>query len=100
MSQEISVKVLIADREYPLKMEANEVDQVKEAEEEIQQKIKALKANYQVKEKQDLLAMCLLQLLVEKNLMLKGETANSDDFYSKIEDLESFVSGYLKSDSK
>ncbi len=99
MSQEISVKVLIADREYPLKMDASEVDQVKAAEEEIQQKIKALKANYQVKEKQDLLAMCLLQLLVEKNLKLKGETANSGDFYSKIEDLESFVSDYLKSDS-
>ena len=98
MSQDVSIKVVVADREYPLKVHSEEVELVKAAEKEIQSKMVALKANYQVKEKQDLLAMCLLQLLVEKN---KASSASQEsvvdvDLYSKIVDLESFVSDYLK----
>jgi len=95
MSQNSSVKVLIADREYPLKVNENELDQVKDAESEIKQRLKTLKASYQVKEKQDLLAMCLLQMVVEKN-QKSPDSDNNKDIYSKIEDLESFVSDYLK----
>ena len=98
MSQEVSIKVMIADREYPLKLSEDERDMVQGAEQEIDRKIKALKANYQVKEKQDLLAMSLLQLLVEKNKQLKlgVEEALDMELYGKIADLESFVSDYLK----
>ena len=96
MSQETAVKVLIADREYPLKLNEGEVEGVRAAELEIQQKLKNLKANYQVKEKQDLLAMCLLQLVVEKNQKSSVDT-DASGFETKIKDLESFVSDYLKS---
>ena len=95
MSQNSSVKVLIADREYPLKVNENELDQVKNAESEIKERLKTLRASYQVKEKQDLLAMCLLQMVVEKNQKNSGPDEN-EDIYSKIKDLESFVSDYLK----
>ena len=95
MSQNSSVKVLIADREYPLKVNENELDQVKNAESEIKQRLKSLKASYQVKEKQDLLAMCLLQMVVEKN-QDNSSSDESEDIYDKIKDLESFVSDYLK----
>ncbi len=94
MSQSSSVKVLIADREYPLKVSENELDQVRGAESEIKKRLKALKTNYQVKEKQDLLAMCLLQLVVEKNQNQSG--SGDKDIYNEIKDLESFVSDYLK----
>lgn len=94
MSQSSSVKVLIADREYPLKVSENELDQVRGAESEIKKRLKALKVNYQVKEKQDLLAMCLLQLVVEKNQNQSG--SGDKDIYNEIKDLESFVSDYLK----
>jgi cell division protein ZapA len=95
MSQEASVKVLIADREYPLKVGENELDQVKNAEIEIKQRLKSLKASYQVKEKQDLLAMCLLQLVVEKNQKI-SDPDDRKDIYGKVKDLESFISDYLK----
>jgi len=95
MSQSSSVKVLIADREYPLKVNENELDQVKNAESEIKQRLKSLKASYQVKEKQDLLAMCLLQMVVEKNQNNSSSDEN-EDIHDKIKDLESFVSDYLK----
>lgn len=98
MSQSVSIKVVVADREYPLKVQSEEVELVKAAEKEIQSKLVALKANYQVKEKQDLLAMCLLQLLVEKNksTSMQPESSVDVDLYGKIVDLESFVSDYLK----
>lgn len=94
MSTETAIKVLIAEREYPMKVGTGELDQVKAAEQEIQQKLKELKANYKIKEKQDLLAMCLLQAVVEKNQDL--ESKSEAELHSKIEDLESFVSDYLK----
>ncbi|MFT6716912.1 MAG: cell division protein ZapA [Saprospiraceae bacterium] len=95
MSQNSSVKVLIAEREYPLTVSESELEQVKNAESEIKKRLKSLRASYQVKEKQDLLAMCLLQMVVEKNQNSSSSDEN-EDIYSKIEDLESFVSDYLK----
>jgi cell division protein ZapA (FtsZ GTPase activity inhibitor) len=95
MSQNSSVKVTIAQREYPLRVQEQELEQVREAEIEIKKRLNSLKASYQVKDKQDLLAMCLLQLVVEQN----QESSKSNDhehIYAKIQDLESFVSHYLK----
>lgn len=94
MSTSTAVKVLIADREYPLKVNNDELEQVKEAENEIKEKLKTLKASYQVKEKQDLLAMCLLQMVVEKNGKKEQRTEDAD-VHRKIVDLESFISDYL-----
>ncbi len=95
MSQNSSVKVTIAQRDYPLKVQEQELEQVREAEIEIKKRLNSLKASYQVKDKQDLLAMCLLQLVVEKN---QGTSKPNDHghIYAKIQDLESFVSDYLK----
>lgn len=96
MAADQQIKVLIADRDYPLKVSEEELDSVLTAEKEIAAKLKTLRASYQVKEKQDLLAMCLLQVVVEKNKGNNTETDNNGSVYDKIADLESFVSEYLK----
>ena len=97
MSQGVSIKVSIAEREYPLTVSEKELNAVKTAEQEIQQKVKNLMASYKVKDKQDLLAMCLLQMVVEKNQSGTSSKGLDPDFINKITDLESFVSDYLKS---
>ena len=97
MSQGVSIKVSIAEREYPLTVNEKELNAVKVAEQEIQQKVKTLMASYKVKDKQDLLAMCLLQMVVEKNQKGQSTQGIDPDLINKLTDLESFVSDYLKS---
>ncbi len=58
---EISIKINIADRVYPLRIEAQEEEVIRHAAKLINEKIKELQVNYAVRDKQDLLSMCVLQ---------------------------------------
>jgi cell division protein ZapA (FtsZ GTPase activity inhibitor) len=57
---EISIKINIADRVYPLKINTDEEEIIRRAAKMINDRIKEFQENYAVKDKQDLLAMCVL----------------------------------------
>ena len=57
---EISVKINIADRVYPLKIDTEEEEIIRRAAKLINDRIKEYQENYAVKDKQDLLSMCVL----------------------------------------
>lgn len=97
MSDEVSIMVKIADKEYPLKVSSTEIELVRRSEKEIEDKINELKGNYNVRHSQDIMAMTLLQLLVEKNQKLMDNTGSDSGIYEKLSELESFVSDYIKS---
>jgi cell division protein ZapA (FtsZ GTPase activity inhibitor) len=65
MGELLSVKVSIANRNYPLRITAEEQEKVMRAAENINKRIKDFEDNYAVKDKQDLLAMCALQFASE-----------------------------------
>jgi len=65
MGELLSVKVSIANRNYPLRITGEEQEKVLRAAENINKRIKDLEENYAVKDKQDLLAMCALQFASE-----------------------------------
>ena len=97
MSEGVSIKVNIAGKEYPLKVSATERDDVIAIEQEIKENLDELKSNYGVLDKQDLLAMFLLQhMMSNKNKNNYSEDAE-DGLHDKLKDLEDFVSKYLKS---
>ncbi|MVZ61975.1 cell division protein ZapA [Sphingobacterium humi] len=58
---EISIKINIADRVYPLRVDTEEEEVIRYAAKLINEKIKELQDNYAVRDKQDLLSMCVLQ---------------------------------------
>jgi cell division protein ZapA len=58
---EISIKINIADRVYPLRVESAEEEVIRHAAKLINEKVKELQENYTVRDKQDLLSMCVLQ---------------------------------------
>lgn len=57
----VSIKVNIANRDYPMKISGDDQDLVQKAAKLIEQKIKEFEKAYAVKDKQDVLAMCALQ---------------------------------------
>lgn len=65
MGELLSVKVSIANRNYPLRITGEEQEKVMRAAENINKRIKDFEDNYAVKDKQDLLAMCALQFASE-----------------------------------
>ncbi|MFD2597480.1 cell division protein ZapA [Sphingobacterium corticis] len=72
---EISIKINIADRVYPLRVDTEEEEVIRYAAKLINEKIKELQDNYAVRDKQDLLSMCVLQYATG---MIKAERSAQD----------------------
>ncbi len=73
---DISIKINIADRVYPLKVSTEEEEIIRRAAKLINDRIKDYQENYAVKDKQDLLSMCVLHyattsLKAEKQVMIE-----------------------------
>lgn len=93
---EISIKINIADRVYPLKINMEEEEIVRKAAKMINDRIKEYQDNYAVRDKQDLLSMSVLHyatatLRAEKKLS-EGDTETSETVYKLDQLLTSFFS--------
>ena len=64
--KKLSIKVNIADRPYPLKIEPEEEESIRKAAKIINDKVRELQLKYDGKDKQDFLAMCLLQYAADR----------------------------------
>ena len=69
MNDFLKIKVNIADRVYPLTIRRSEEESIRAAAKSIDATLKKYEEGYAVRDKQDLLAMCALQLAsrLEKN---------------------------------
>jgi len=63
---EITINVVISDRNYTITINRNEEEKIRKAAKEINEKVKKFSQLYAYKDKQDLLAMTALQLSTEK----------------------------------
>ena len=63
---ELSIKVNIANRVYPLQVQREEEEEVRKAATYINQRLKELESSFAVKDKLDLLAMLALEMTIEK----------------------------------
>lgn len=61
MSEKLKIKLSIANRVYPLTIEANQEEGLRKAAKNIEVMIKQFEQSYSVRDKQDVLAMCALQ---------------------------------------
>ena len=61
----LSIKVNIGGRVYPLTIDPNEEESIRKAAESINNNVKELQNNYAVRDTQDLLAMTALQFATE-----------------------------------
>jgi cell division protein ZapA (FtsZ GTPase activity inhibitor) len=92
---ELSIKVSIANRVYPLKVVIEDEENVRKAAKLINDKIKDYEENYSVRDKQDLLAMCALQLATESINKDTKALVEDDGFGEKILSLDQILTDYL-----
>ena len=102
MSELNSVKVSIGNRAYPIRVSKDEEEKVLLAAQTINSKLKEFEESYAVKDKQDLLAMCVLQYATESigNHKKEGKKDHGDgDETTQIDYLTSLIDDYLASEN-
>lgn len=92
---EVSLKILIAGRTYPLTIKKEDESNVLLAANMLNEKVKEFEQNYSVRDKQDLLAMSALNLLTSQQNTPKKEP----ELEKEINQLDLFVSDYLQKES-
>lgn len=91
MKDYLKIKVSIADRVYPLTIKPEEEEHIRAAAKTIEGILKKYEEGYAVRDKQDLLAMCALQLAsrLERN---KGkELIDAHDVEQQVSHLQQLL---------
>ena len=94
---EISIKINIADRIYPLRVAMEEEEIIRLAAKLINERIKEFQENYAVRDKQDLLSMCVLHYATG---MIKAERKSGDEgqeISDGINELNAMLEDFFKS---
>ena len=92
----LKIKVSIAGRVYPLTIKREEEEDIRKAAAKIEAIVKQFESNYAVKDKQDLLAMCALQLS-SKVESSEGKTlVDTSDLDQNIDAIEADIAAMLK----
>ncbi len=65
MADKLKIKLSIADRVYPLTIDATQEEGLRKATKNIEAMIKKFEESYAVRDKQDVLAMCALQFAAQ-----------------------------------
>lgn len=90
MSDQLKIKLSIADRVYPLTIHPSQEEGLRKASKKIEEMIKQFEQNYAVRDKQDVLAMCALQFATQveqKSLNTKNEFAQAEEKLIKLNQL-------------
>ena len=87
----LSIKINIANRFYPLKIERSSEENIRNAVKSIEKRLKFYEDNYAIKDKQDILAMCLIEYAskIEKNKNTK--LISDDGITDKLDIIESLL---------
>ncbi|MDA0882807.1 MAG: cell division protein ZapA [Flavobacteriales bacterium] len=83
---DLSIKLNIAGRMYPLTIRREEEESIRLAARKIEEAIKAFEENYAVRDKQDLLAMTALQLATQS--MKQGNKKEDDESENALRDIQ------------
>ena len=96
MSNNLKIKVTIADRVYPLTIrDESEEEGIRRAVKTINEMVKQFEQNYEVRDKQDVLAMCALQVASQKEVKSVHENEDSKNIESKLEELNQLLDTHL-----
>ena len=91
MSDKLKIKLMLADRVYPMTITADQEASLRASAKKIDSMIKQLQENYAVRDKQDVLAMCALQYAAqlekqsENNEVEESESIKINEFIQLID---------------
>lgn len=85
------IKLNIGNRIYPLSVDSSQEEVLRKASKKINEMINDYESKYAVKDKQDSLAMCALQILSQSNIFVKSDKKNTSEIEDKIEEIKNLI---------
>ena len=96
MVQSLKIKVTIGDRVYPLTIrDESEEEGIRAAVNKINELIKKFEQSYEVRDKQDVLAMCALQFASQQEVKSVKENVVSEKVENKLRELSNLLDSHL-----
>ena len=94
MEEKLSIRVNVADRYYPLKVDRADEEKIRKAARLINEKVLQYKQKYTDKDTQDFLAMAALQFVIK--LIEFEDQGDTNPFDAKLKELVDELGEYLK----
>jgi len=96
MVQNLKIKVTIGDRVYPLTIrDEGEEEGIRAAVKKINDLVKKFEQSYEVRDKQDVLAMCALQFASAQEVKTVKENVVSDQVENKLRELSDLLDSHI-----
>lgn len=92
---DLSIKIKIADREYPMKVKPEDEERVRNAGKNINERIRTYREKFGIDDKQDLLSMVAFDCLVDKMEMEESSENTDEGILEKINQLNQLVNQSL-----
>ncbi|HSH52928.1 MAG TPA: cell division protein ZapA [Bacteroidales bacterium] len=94
MDDKLSIRVNVADRYYPLKIDRSDEEKIRKAAKMINEKVLQYKQRYSDKDVQDFLAMAALQYVIQ--VIEFDGTADTSSVLEEIQELDNQLEDFLK----
>ena len=96
MTNSLRIKVTIGDRVYPLTIrDESEEEGIRAAVKKINDLVKKFEQNYEVRDNQDVLAMCALQFASQQEVKSVQENVVSEQVENKLRELSRMLDSHL-----
>lgn len=92
---ELSIKIRISDRDYPMRVDASEEERIRIAGKLINEKLKHFREQFGIDDKQDLLSMTVFDAVMDKLKANQTTTDNESIIQYKIEHIDRILSEAL-----
>jgi len=94
MDEKLSIKVNLAERYYPLKIDREDEEKIRRAARLINEKVLQYKQKYADKDTQDFLAMAALQFVIK--VMETEDQMDLTPFEEKVKEISNRMDDFLK----
>ena len=95
MSEQLKIKLSIANRVYPLTISPSQEEGLRKAAKKIETMIGQFEQNYSVRDKQDVLAMCALQFASQVEQKSIDEEYVDEDVQNRLIGLDELLQKHL-----
>ena len=95
MSDQLKIKLSIANRVYPLTINPKQEEGLRKATKKIEAMIGQFEQNYSVRDKQDVLAMCALQFAAQVEKKSIDKEYVNEEVQEKLEALNDLLSKHI-----
>ena len=91
----LSIKLHVANRIYPMKIDHKSEEFIRNAIKKVEERLNFYEENYAIKDKQDLLAMCLIEYASKLESINNKKDVDNDGVKERLSRIESLISSNI-----